>query len=579
MAAVAGEGFLERDADRRATRPQALVYWLDELPAPLATLGLALQHVAIQSIYFVIPAVLAAALSPNPVDAARFLSLSILAAALWQLLQAAARGPIGSGYPIPATHTAALVGAYAITGVAGGSFGAAGAMLILTGIACIALTFVMHRLRLVLPNEVAGVVVVLIGVALVGLATHRLGLHPGEKLPDGKGIFALGATLAVIVAVALSRTRAAPFAVLLGAVVGVPLSIALGQGYPDAAERLAQSPWFAIPQPWAPRFDEVSLAPLLAFLVAIVALKATAMGSMVMVQRASDAGWTRADAPPLRRGLLANGIAMSLAGMIGAACPGPATAAAGLSVATGTLTRRIVRGGAMILVAAAMCPKLAMAFVLMPEPIKAAMLFYTAGFIMAQGCQLVTGRVLDTRRMLIVAFGLSAGMATAVAPSAFMSSIPVLASPLAIGAMLAFVMNLATLPLVSRRAALELPLDENALTRVEEWIRELAGAWALKPQTGLAAEQSLFELIDLLMERGAPTIVLGARLAEDRIEITLGWKGMPLPERPKMATAADLMGDDDARHRFSVWLATRQAQGFRQRKLPDGHEAWLAFED
>jgi hypothetical protein len=140
-------------------------------------------------------------------------------------------------------------------------------------------------------------------------------------------------------------------------------------------------------------------------------------------------------------------------------------------------------------------------------------------------------------------------------------------------------MNLFTLPMVSRRAELPLPLDEHALTKVGDWVREIAGAWALKPQTGVAAEQSLFELVDLLGARGIESAVLGARLAEDRIEITLTWKGSPLPERPKMATAADLMGDDDARDRFSVWLATRQAQGFRQRKVDDANEAWIAFED
>ncbi len=44
----------------------------------------------------------------------------------------------------------------------------------------VALTFVMRRLRVVLPNEVAGVVVILIGVALVLVATQRLGLQPAE---------------------------------------------------------------------------------------------------------------------------------------------------------------------------------------------------------------------------------------------------------------------------------------------------------------------------------------------------------------------------------------------------------------
>jgi len=579
MAAELGGGFFARRFDRRITRPQALVYGLDDTSALAPTIGLALQHVAIQSVYFVIPAVLAGSLSSDPTDASRFLSLSILAAALWQALQVLLRGPVGSGYPIPGTHTAALVGAYAITGLAGAGFGGAGAMLILTGLVCVVLTFFMHRLRLVLPNEVAGVVVILIGVALVGLGTQRLGLQPGGKRPDLSAILVLFASLAVMVVVALSRTRGAPFAVLIGTVVGVPLAIALGHGYPDAAARLAQASWLAVPEPWVPRFQEVSPVPLLSFLVAIVALKATAMGSMVVIQRASDAGWTRPDAPPIRRGLLANGIAMIVAGTIGAACPGPATAAAGLSIATGTLARRIAWAGAAILFAAAMCPKLAMLFVLFPEPIKAAMLFYVAGFIMAQGCQLVTARVLDTRRMLIVAFGLSSGIAVAVAPQAFIAAVPVLASPLSIGALLAFLMNLLTLPMVSRRTEISVPLDANALTKVAAWTKEIAGAWALKPQTEVAAEQSLFEFTDLLTDRGIESVKLAGRLAEDRIEIILKWNGAPLPNRPKAATAADLMGSDEARYGFSVWLATRQAQGFRQRQAGDENEIWLAFED
>jgi hypothetical protein len=221
-----------------------------------------------------------------------------------------------------------------------------------------------------------------------------------------------------------------------------------------------------------------------------------------------------------------------------------------------------------------------MLFILVPEPIKAAMLFYVAGFIMAQGSQLVTARLLDTRRMLIVAFGLSSGLAVAVAPQAFVASVPVLASPLSVGALVAFLMNLFTLPMVSRRSEIILPLDGEALTKVEEWVREVAGAWALKAQTGIAVEQSLLELADLLIERRIPTATFAARLAEDRVEITLTWAGLPLPDRPKAATASVLMGDDDdARHGFAVWLATRQAQGFKQREVAGGNEVWLAFED
>ncbi len=286
--AIPGTGFLARNSDRRTARPAGIVYWLDDAPPVLTAAGLAVQHTAIQSIYFVIPAVLAGSLSADPTDASRFLSLSILASALWQIVQLLMRGPIGSGYPIPGTHTAALVSAYAITGLAGIGFGGAGAMLIVTGIACVLLTFAMHRLRVVLPNEVAGVVVVLIGVALVVLATQRLGLQPGGKLPDRNAVLTVFASLSVMVGIALSRTRAAPFAVLIATLCGVPIALLLGHGYPDAATLLNSRDWIALPQPWAPRFDQISAVPLLTFFITIVAIKATAMGSMVVIQRGSD---------------------------------------------------------------------------------------------------------------------------------------------------------------------------------------------------------------------------------------------------------------------------------------------------
>jgi xanthine permease XanP len=572
------QGYMARQMDRQMARPPGIAYWLEDQPPRTVLMGLALQHVAIQSVFFVIPAVLATLLSPDPGDGARFLSLSILAAAIWQLLMGLTRGWVGAGYPLPASHAAALFGAYALVAQAGHGFGAAGALLAVTGLAGVVMTFMMQRLRVALPNEVAGVVVILIGIALVVLAAQRLGLK-NDVAPQGASVGVALASLGLMTLVALSRTRAAPFAVLFGAGLGVILALALGLGPEGAAAVIDQQPWLALPQPWLPRFDEITPAPLIAFLVTLVALKAAAVGSLVLLQRNLDAKWSKPDAPPLRRGLLANGIGMTIAGLLGGACPNPGTAAMGLSIATGTLARRIVVAGAVLLLIISLCPKLIVLFVLVPEPVKAAMLFYVAGLIMTQGCQLVTARLLDTRRTLIVAFGLSAGIVQAVAPQHFITAVPALASPISIGALVAFTVNLITLPLVAQRATLPLALTAAIGRQVSDWLAGVAGSWALKAQTARVADQSLGELVELLQERGVAQVDIQARLAEDRVEFTLAWAGPPLPEPPETASVDDLMGDDDARQAFSVWLATRQAQAFRVKPTPEGHEAWLVFED
>lgn len=572
-----------RRGDRRAVRPPGLAYWTADRPPPLTAMGLALQHLALQSVAFVVPAALAASLTGDPALVTRFVALSLLAAALWQGLQLLPRGPVGSGYAIPACSLPAAAAIPAASGGAGADFETLAAVVLLAGLACLGLGLALRRPRLVLPNEVAGVIVLLLGVGLVALGLEQLGPVPGGAAPSGAEAAVLVATLLAIAAIALSRTRAAPLAVLLGAVLGTALALALGLAPEGAAAALAAQPWFALPVPWLPRFDGLDAHALPGLAVAVVAAMATVLGSLVLVQRAAEAGWTRPDEPPIRRGLLANGLGIMAAGLMGGALPGPATAALGLSVGTGTLARRIVWIGAGLLAALALCPKLVALLVLVPGPVKAALLVYVAGVLLGQGCQLVAARLLDTRRMLVVTFGLGAGLAAAIAPAPLLAGLPALASPLALGAAVALATHLLTLPLVGRRAERALAVDAGTGRALAEWFAATGGAWGLKPTTVRAAENALTELLDLLAARKVPEVVLRAALVEDRVEVTLAWSGPPLPPPATRPRAEDVLGDDTTREAFAVWLAARQARSYEQRDAPGaawhGKEAILVFED
>ncbi len=122
--------YLGRSRDRQITRPPGLAYWLDDVPTIPASLGLAVQHLAIQAIYMVFPVAVASTLTHDPEAITRFLCLSIVAAAFLQVLQLLTRGPIGAGYPIPATQSTACLGAYVLTAQAGGDFHAIAAMVL-----------------------------------------------------------------------------------------------------------------------------------------------------------------------------------------------------------------------------------------------------------------------------------------------------------------------------------------------------------------------------------------------------------------------------------------------------------------
>ena len=83
---------------------------------------------------------------------------------------------------------------FAVAGASGSGFGGIAAATLLAGLAGIALVFALRRLRALLPDEVSGVVVMMIGVTLVGVATSKLGLHDAANLPvPAKLAVALGA--------------------------------------------------------------------------------------------------------------------------------------------------------------------------------------------------------------------------------------------------------------------------------------------------------------------------------------------------------------------------------------------------
>ena len=142
----------------------------------------------------------------------------------------------------------------------------------------------------------------------------------------------------------------------------------------------------------------------------------------------------------------------------------------------------------------ALCPKVVALFVVAPAAIKAATLIYVSGFILVQGAQLATVRLLDARRSAVVALGLGSGVLAAVSPMAFSTHLPALASPLALGAMVAFLANLGTMPLVTQRAETAFDVGPAASREAAEWTAAAGGGWGLKPQTARLMERAIVEL-------------------------------------------------------------------------------------
>lgn len=572
-------GLLGRTGDRTPTYAPETVLGLDDHASMPQTLALALQHVAIQSIYFVLPGVVAVAFGASPIEATNYLCLSLVALAFAAVLQALRRGPVGSGYPIPCIPSIIMFAPLMLAAQMGVGLGTAAAMMALVGAATIALVPFIRALSRLMPTEVTGVVVFLIGASVLPTVMELLALDPTAPAAALPQLGVAFSCFAVMVLVGVPRWRFARYAVLIGALAGTALALMLGMASRRAGELLAQAPWFAMPRPipWGPVTIDTTLVT--AFLLCTVAAVASVIGTLVAFQRAHDGGWTRPDPGPLRRGLLAHGLSAVFAGLAGGMSPAVSSASVGASIATRTFARSIAIAGASILFVLAFSPKLAALFVLVPAPVQAAMLLYVAGFMMAQGCEMLVLRTLDARRTVVAGLGLSAGLSALVAPAFFAAALPALAAPLAIGTVVAFAANLVTLPLVRRDARFDLALRGDIGTVLEDRVSAVGGAWALRPDTVRRVHHALMELGDLLAARGVTSMTVAATQQEERVRIAVTFLGEPLPRPARRPRLEDIEAGGDAMEPTALWLALRETSQHGFRALGESQEVWMLFQD
>ena len=552
--------FAPRASDRTPRRPADLVSAAnDPVPWPMA-LALALQHLALQSIYLVLPIAVAETLGLDARMAANFLCLSLLSMAGLSLLQGIWRGPVGSGYQLTTIPSPVWVGLYLICAASGVAVDQIAALVVIGGAVAVGMVLLIPRPERLFPSELAGVSIFLLGASLLPLVFILL---------SDKGQLGYEAVLlemlivipsfAVMVVVVLSRLRIAPYGVLFGGAVGLVLVALLMPEQLQFASAIASNPWLAVPQPIPPRFDGLSFGLAAMFIIPILPTFTSILGNLTALQRASDADWKKPDSPPLRRGMLASCLSIFGAGWLGGMAPGPSTAGTSLSIANRSLSRHIAFLGAAIIFAMAFSPKIAALCGALPKVVEAAMLIYVSVIMLVSGSQLITARMLDARRSLVAGVGIFAGMMVLILPDVFLTYLPALASPLSFGSLAALVIHLLTLPLVTRQANLSLPVGASLPRLAEDETIRLGGAWGTNRATMQKIENFLIEIAEVMALRGENTIRVAIRYQEGEVSVVLKHQGGMLPAPSAQPVALSLDSDMEDELGFILWLAIRQA--------------------
>ena len=515
----------------RPTKPANLIYGVDDVPPRAVTLLLALQHVSLMSVGWIFVVVLVTAIGGTRAESGDVIRMSMIASGLATILQARTGGLVGSGYLCPSSCGPAHLAATILAGKAGGLpliFGLTTVSGILEGF----FSRIVKRLRPLLPPEVTGLIVAMVGIELIALGCTRfLGyVAPGTPL-DPRVLAVAVLTLAAMVAPTLLATgKLRLYPVILGLVVGYGAALAFGILTPGQMQRVLSGPIVSLPHrvPGGMTFSFVFLVP---FLIGSLSSAMKSIGDLTLCQKANDAAWKRTDMKSVSGGLLAGSIGSTVAGLLGGVGQSTFSSNIGLSIATGATSRAVALPAGLIVIALAFLPELAAVFASMPQPVVGAMLVYVACFMILGGFQVVTSRMLDARRTFVVGIPFIFGLSVKIVPEAYQQVPSVLrpffTSSLSLATVLVILLNLVFRIGVRRKAVLSLVPGQDSHDLISEFLDRQGGAWGMRPEVVARANDALHELAASIGKTAAvpPAIAVEARFDEFNLDLDVSWDG------------------------------------------------------
>jgi len=484
------------------------------------------------------PLILAQQAGLGMLEIINILQLGCIALGVAAVLQALPRGPIGSRLLAPSSFTG-IYFASSLVAVKAGGMPLVWGMTILAGIIEIGFSLVWKRLRALVPPETAGLVVFFIGSIIALAACHLLAEGPAGGATSVEWIIT-GVIVALMVTINVWSTRGvAIYCVVIGMLVGYITSLWFGLITRADVQPILELPMMSVPSvsgiSWAFEWSMV-----LPFAITALAAAMSATAVLTAVQRMTDADWVRPEMSSIGRGVLGDGIATAFSGMLGAYGLTLSNANAGVMAATGVATRRIAFAIAAILAVIALQPRLLGVLTLMPKPVMAAAMLFTSAFIMISGIQIITTRVLDSRRTLVIGMGLTTFFGVTVHPSAFSSAPhwaqPIVTTPLVLATLVALALNLVFRIGIKKRVTMTIDAQSPALRDVTTFIERCAGVWGARRdvtnRVEFAVQQSLEAIIAYCDAKGPIKIELSFDEFVIGADISYDGKSMEFPTEP-----------------------------------------------
>ena len=316
----------------------------------------------------------------------------------------------------------------------------------LGGIFHFCLGFFIGRFRFALPPLVTGLIVLMIGLALVKVGIqYAAGGVPKIGKPEF-GTLAMWFPALVVILVTLgfkffTKGFLAVSAVLIGLIGGYIVAYFMGQVSFGNVGRAAS---FALPNPFKYGF-ELNWAIIIGMCLMAVVSAIETVGDVSGITK-GGAGREATDRE-IQGATFADGLGTAVAGVFGGLPNTSFSQNVGLVAMTGVMSRHVVTIGALFLIAAGLVPKVGAVINTIPINVLGGGVIIMFGMVAAAGVNMLSDVTWDKRNMVIFATALSVGLGLQLVPEALQhtgkTAQILLTSGLLPAALIAIVLNLA----------------------------------------------------------------------------------------------------------------------------------------
>lgn len=400
-----------------STKPNGLIYGLNDRPPLRETVFAALQHLlAIFVAIITPPLIIANAIQLDQETTSFLVSMSLMVSGVATFIQCRRLGKIGCGLLCIQGTSFSFIGPIITAGLAGGLPAIFGATVAGSVVEMFVSRILKYARRVITPL-VSGIVVTLIGMSLIKVGIISCG-GGNASAPDFGSLQNIGIALMVLVLIIIFNRSSNRFlrmgSIVIGLIVGYAVSWWLGMVDFSSIQSYAGINY---PQPfkYGLSFDFSSILGLgLVYLItSIEAYGDITANSLISEEPVEGETFIqRAEG-----GILADGFNSMIAGLFFSSFPNSIFAQNnGMIQLTGVASRYVGYFIAALLIILGVFPAIGNVFSLMPAPVLGGATLLMFGTVAAAGIRIIASQTINRKATLVMAISFAMGLSVEMVP-------------------------------------------------------------------------------------------------------------------------------------------------------------------